>query len=431
MKATDYKHISDLLVEKGTKAALGVLLDSRPTGKVHQQAKLLMVRVRRLEEQQITGTIDHKDYQLEQNRIQLALMNLLSKAGENKKAQRTLKGVFSALILLLLIGIGGYFLSQPKQEIEVRLSALQASRIAMQSSKEANLYLGQEVEALSLYNFKSVEIETDSVADDKVSLLNAVEPLQITPLPDISNVGLHLGAVRLENLSFEDSAQIVISQVEGAPERFRIQVKQSQPFSGRLNYAGPLPINSAYVRVESGSNINEYYEPFEWTLRSPEKEAREIRFTGDPANFMFEFTLRDSMLEKELLVSDLSFFQPEQQQVKSSILSGSIDLRETDRSTLKTIPLREGDRIDLALASNILLRRLSLRPEGILLEAGGKLRTLYTYNSGDRRLRNPSRLTWLWHNQKLVFIGTSLLVLALLYGLIGKGSDRLIHFLKY
>jgi len=146
---------------------------------------------------------------------------------------------------------------------------------------------------------------------------------------------------------------------------------------------------------------------------------------------MFEFTLRDSMLEKELLVSDLSFFQPEQQQVKSSILSGSIDLRETDRSTLKTIPLREGDRIDLALASNILLRRLSLRPEGILLEAGGKLRTLYTYNSGDRRLRNPSRLTWLWHNQKLVFIGTSLLVLALLYGLIGKGSDRLIHFLKY
>jgi len=431
MKATDYKHISDLLVEKGTKAALGVLLDSRPTGKVHQQAKLLMVRVRRLEEQQITGTIDHKDYQLEQNRIQLALMNLLSKAGENKKAQRTLKGVFSALILLLLIGIGGYFLSQPKQEIEVRLSALQASRIAMQSSKEANLYLGQEVEALSLYNFKSVEIETDSVADDKVSLLNAVEPLQITPLPDISNVGLHLGAVRLENLSFEDSAQIVISQVEGAPERFRIQVKQSQPFSGRLNYAGPLPINSAYVRVESGSNINEYYEPFEWTLRSPEKEAREIRFTGDPANFMFEFTLRDSMLEKELLVSDLSFFQPEQQQVKSSILSGSIDLRETDRSTLKTIPLREGDRIDLALASNILLRRLSLRPEGILLEAGGKLRTLYTYNSGDRRLRNPSRLTWLWHNQKLVFIGTSLLILALLYGLIGKGSDRLIHFLKY
>ena len=431
MKATDYKHISDLLVEKGTKAALGVLLDSRPTGKVHQQAKLLMVRVRRLEEQQITGTIDHKDYQLEQNRIQLALMNLLSKAGENKKAQRTLKGVFSALILLLLIGIGGYLLSQPKQEIEVRLSALQASRIAMQSSKEANLYLGQEVEALSLYNFKSVEIETDSVADDKVILLNAVEPLQITPLPDISNVGLHLGAVRLENLSFEDSAQIVISQVEGAPERFRIQVKQSQPFSGRLNYAGPLPINSAYVRVESGSNINEYYEPFEWTLRSPEKEAREIRFTGDPANFMFEFTLRDSMLEKELLVSDLSFFQPEQQQVKSSILSGSIDLRETDRSTLKTIPLREGDRIDLALASNILLRRLSLRPEGILLEAGGKLRTLYTYNSGDRRLRNPSRLTWLWHNQKLVFIGTSLLILALLYGLIGKGSDRLIHFLKY
>jgi len=431
MKATDYKHISDLLVEKGTKAALGVLLDSRPTGKVHQQAKLLMVRVRRLEEQQITGTIDHKDYQLEQNRIQLALMNLLSKAGENKKAQRTLKGVFSALILLLLIGIGGYLLSQPKQEIEVRLSALQASRIAMQSSKEANLYLGQEVEALSLYNFKSIEIETDSVADDKVILLNAVEPLQITPLPDISNVGLHLGAVRLENLSFEDSAQIVISQVEGAPERFRIQVKQSQPFSGRLNYAGPLPINSAYVRVESGSNINEYYEPFEWTLRSPEKEAREIRFTGDPANFMFEFTLRDSMLEKELLVSDLSFFQPEQQQVKSSILSGSIDLRETDRSTLKTIPLREGDRIDLALASNILLRRLSLRPEGILLEAGGKLRTLYTYNSGDRRLRNPSRLTWLWHNQKLVFIGTSLLVLALLYGLIGKGSDRLIHFLKY
>lgn len=429
MKTTNYKGISQLLVDRGIQPALDALLDEQAaaSGSTRRHAQLLMGRFRRLEEQRIMGTIGQEDYQLEKNRIQLALMNLLSEEGEKTKTYQVWQTLFSAIIFLVCLGCGAWILSQPKAEVEVRFSQFQASRVAMQSSKVANLYLGQKVEGLSIYNFEKVMLEAGTVITNEAEQRAGSGPLHITPLPGIGSVGLHLGAVSLESLNFEDSAQIVISQVEGAPERFRIQVQQSKPFSGRLNYSGLLPLSSAYVQVEVGDESTAYYEPLEWSLQSPEEEAREIHFTGDPANFIFEFTLRDSVVEQELLVHELAFFQPEQQQVKSSILSGTLRLQEEDQPPLKTIQLREGNRIDLELANNLLLRRLSLRPEGIFLEAGGKLQSLYTYESGDRRLRNPSCFSWFWHNRQLAFAGTLLLGLGGLYFIISRMSSRLIY----
>lgn len=433
MEASDYENIKKLSVERGIKPALEALFDDHhhPSETLRLHAQLLMGRLNRLEEKQITGTVDPRDYQLEENRIQLALIELLSMADEKRKTQRVWQALLSVVIFLSVLSSGIWMLSLPKHDIEVSFSDFQASRVELKFSKVANLYLGQKVEALSLYNFEDIVLEADTVVGNEVNPFTEIDLLRIAPLPDIASVSLHLGAVSLESLNFEDSAQVVIAQVEGAPGRFRIQVQQSRPISGRLNYAGSLAMSSAYVNIEAAGRNTEYYEPLNWTLLGPENEAREIRFSGDPANFIFEFTLRDSIVEKELLVRELAFFQPEQQQVKSSVMGGVLRLRETDRSPLKTIRLRDGDRIDLEPANNLLVRRLSLRPQGLFLEAGGKLRTLHTYESGERHLRNPSRLAWLWHNQQLVFIGASLLLLGLLYFVVSRVSSRLIPMLNH
>ncbi len=416
MNVQNYDFVSQMIVEDKIKEAMTMLLDPqyKVPAAMRNDVRILLSRYNNLEKQETSGTIDSKDYQLELNRIKVALLNLFSRPSNETNNNNLLRK--SLLILLLFSILGSVFwgLSKPQKGFSVKISGFQISRVGFVLSQDCKPFAGQKISGLSLFNFRDITIEADSVSDNMAAFDSSSHYLKFTPMAGIGSVSAYLSAVNLEDLYFQDSALVFITKVEDFPGRFRIQVQQPENFAGRLNFVNNLSLRTNYVEVITESQVLELYDPIKIEFSTTGNTAGEISFSGDQNDFVFGLTLLDSIIEKEIKINYLEFFLTEEQQVKSSVLGGTINLVESDKPVFRSISLNEGDRIDLEVTNDLLINRLRLTKQGIFLDVTGKLNLLNTYQGGERILRNPSRAAWLWHNKKVLLIASVSLIITLI-----------------
>ncbi len=420
---SNFQVIADLVAEDNVQEALESLLsgEHQTSSELKNSARLLLSRYHALEKKVIAGALSHQEHQIALNQIKLDLMNLLhSRRLKEAPGHRLTRRLISAFIYLLIGGFVIWSVRTPKKGLQIELQDFRATRVGFMAARGADLFSGYKVSDFTLSNFDLVEVPVDSLelrllpGQDSIEQSGGTGLLTIEPIPGITGVSVNMNLVNLEDLEFRDSTLIVISQVPNNATRFRAQMQQTQELNGVLNYSGEATLSTSYVILNHPGMAEEYYDPVELSAIAAPGTAKEIRFGGPGQDLFFEFSLTDAIEEKEFNIDHIEFYQPEADQIKSSLLSGNLIFRETDHEPLNSISLSEGNRVDLKIGNRLLIQNIRLDSGGIFLEATGTVDEVFTFEGGERRLRNPTIARWWWHNRAVLLVLLSILLVAIL-----------------
>lgn len=183
-------------------------------------------------------------------------------------------------------------------------------------------------------------------------------------------------------------------------------------FQDSLTFEG----NNVLLKGLSGAPAH----PVMWGLAkvaTTGQDALEMTFKGSeaPLLLLIEPQINTQALQQQRIqIDSAGFIRSEGQGTfKSSIKAAEIQLVTAKNNTYQKINLAGHDFLRLLGYKRLEVVSLSLSGNAIEIQLSGKIDRLYTGPTPDQlRLRNPSRLSWLWFNQPFLLLLLALLALA-------------------
>jgi len=402
---------------------------------LEEEILLISAKFTRIERQELLGTVERQQINIELNRIREALVKIVQTIPPNadtllalQKRQKRRKQFFwvTFVIYLLIVAILLFFAFQPKKDIRIEAQLL-VEQVSFRHKEGAYAFNGRALSALHIYNYAKLEttgrnliIDGDANDQGKNNDPHSARELTIEPYPDVAGVGVNLGSVVVEEFSIPTLALLTLIHPKNKLEPFQLNISNESPLVGHLSYADKLDITAENADLTVEGQQYDLFGPTLLHLFAEQGKAHEIKMESYPGTLTLDMYLLDSLLlnAKGLLVSEISFYKSVEQLAVSSIIEGEVHLNEVGKNPLEAIPLGEGETLNLIGASSLSLDRLTIDMQGIHLSFTGKVQTI---ESGrNEEIRNPLKIRWFWHNQPwwvmgflIPFVGIPLLLHAL------------------
>lgn len=426
MSSEFIKKIERLIVKDNLEEAITLLQESNEW--IPESAKedilALSGQLRNLRQQEMRGIVSHENALLEINKIRNALIQFIQVYSKTPQEQakvalrKKMKWLTPLMVYLVVSGaaIWWLFLPQPNFRIEADLLV---ERVSFKYLEGPTDFAEGEVHACFWQNFKSLELEADQVLIDKDG--DGSRETQSPPTSNIiikadeniPGVGVRFGGARLERLHLQPNALLTIAQSKNTTSSTQITIQQAEELKSEWTFQDSMDMQVEMVEIEGIPNLSTVYTPTNLRVYPPKEKAREMKiraFTGT-SNLEMQFDKDYKIEGKNLLMAEPSFYQPLESVAVPTILGGSIQIGVLDKVPLKTIDISEGQALDIFSDQNFSLQKISFEKNGINIHFNGEVQKVETGRNHDSR--NPSRIEWLWHSQKLLVLAIGFVLLGL------------------
>ena len=433
-------YLNQLLADDGLQEVLELLRNPALPLPKDLEAEIVIIsgKYAAIERQERLGTADTEEISLGRNRIREALVAIVKELPadlvlspvhlKKRKIRRytsfALVGAFVLIALALLV-----YALQPKQDIRIEAQLL-LEQVSFRHLEGAYAFAGRALSALHLYNYARLEVDGLSLKRDLVmpgdgdrQVQELTAPLVVEPFPEVAGIGVNLGQIRMEKLSIPAGALLSLNRPAHAQEPLQIRIQHEAPLFGYMSYADSLDITAEQSSVRAEAQQWELLDAALMRLYAAQGMAGQIKFESFPGTISLDMYLKDSLPLNALglRVAEVSFYKPLEQLAVPSILSGEIRIQEVNASPLEVISLQAGEALNLIGATSLSLDQLTIGTEGIRLSFTGRVQAIESGRNEESR--NPSRLRWMWHNQRLILVGIALLFLGILW-VLGRNKSR-------
>ena len=410
------------------------------------EAILLSGRLTGLNEQVRSNTLAPEEVARERNRIRESLLLLVSGLPPGllispalARSEKRLRYRWAAALglYLLIAGSAIYFLFQPKKTLRIE-GELSMERFSFTHERGSYDFEGMDIAQARITDYRRLEAEADSLRVDAgmkgtaraYPLSGGV--LRIESLPDIPGLGVNLlTPVRLHALDLPQGALVTLERLSGAGAPARLIFEHIDSIMCVFSYLAQADLQTEEVRIQGIPGPEEWAEPTSLRLYGASSSRREIRFHSVPGLFGLELFPRDSLPigGKSLLVSDPTFFRKQGDVVRPTIRGGTLIFQEAGRPPMQTLTIREGEPLALTGDQALDIRQLTLTAEGIRITFSAQIDRVET--GAYFELRNPLRIEWYWHNQRLLLIVVGLGVFGLIFFLPGPLREQVMDFVRH
>lgn len=413
---------------------------------------LMAGRLSALQQGIAAHTLSTEEAQLERSRIRSGLLELVTQlpetllvttAQEQEEKKRRYRWVISLFVYLAIAGGAVFWAFQPQQNLRTE-GTLSVNRLSFKYLS-GNLGLnGLKVEQLTINPYRKFSLSPAKIWLDRDlltigtwddSLTEVAAPLVLTPYDDMLGVGINLYASpRIEAVNgLQDSAWVTLSQPdETEHSRFHLTIEQEGAIHGLLSNSDSLYLEPELVSVQGWPGEEVWDAPVRLMMWKP-MVAGEAEFEGVPGIFGMDFLITQHLFFqcKELEVLNPTFLKKDGNQPASTLLGGDLQIKEADRDPLLAISLAPNEQLHLSSDQPISIREINLTAENITVHFVAYLDRIETREGGFYKVRNPSRLEWLWYAQRLLLIFAGLVLFGAIFFLPGPIKEQTMNFVKH
>lgn len=425
MSSEFIKKIERLIVKGNLEEAITLLQESNEW--IPESAKedilALSGQLRNLRQQEMRGIVSHENALLEINKIRNALIQFIQVYSKTPQEQakvalrKKMKWLIPLMVYLMVSGAAIWWLFFPQPNFRIEANLL-VERVSFKYLEGPTDFAQGEVQACFWQNFKSLELEANYVLMDEdrdekwETQTSPASNIVIKADENIPGVSVRFGEARLERLHLQPNALLTIAQTENSTSAIQITIQQREELKSEWTFQDSMDIQVEMVEIEGIPNLSTVYTPTNLRVFPPKDKAREMKihaFRGT-SNVEMQFD-KDYRIEgKNLLMAEPSFYQPLESVAVPTILGGDIQIGVLDKAPLKTIDISEGQALDIFSNQKFSLQRISFAKNGININFNGEVQKIETGRNHD--LRNPSRIEWWWHSQKILVFALGIVLLA-------------------
>ncbi|MEM7369040.1 MAG: hypothetical protein AAF587_10615 [Bacteroidota bacterium] len=440
MLASAQDYLMSKLTSDQLEECLDLLLadDANMPEEIREELILLSARLNRLAEKERQDLLDPKDIDRSRNQIRSALLELVDELPEDlrlspkrlKQARKNkIKGIVAIGVYLIVAGALLFLAFQAKTHVRVEADLL-LDCISFQHKAGDYDFHHSDLQGLSLYNYGQLEMEADGVAVDEFwdeswgeRYSELEQNILLTQDPDIGGVGIPIvSPVRIEELPIESGARVSLYRPTDEMEKqlIRLIIDQEDELLGRLSYRDSLDIHPEQVTVEGLGEREFLYSPMVVRLFGSSDERKELSFLHQHSLLTLDLSIADSLVLQGLglQIASPEFFRRDEDrsihQAIPTVLGGFLQIKEVNQAPLLHIPFQqERTALHLRGAASLDVQQLSIGPEGIHIQFAGYVDRIET--GGMSELRNPSYVSWMWHNQRSLLIGIGILLFGMIF----------------
>lgn len=406
-----------------------------------QEFILISSRLEQVRQQEFKGIISKEDATLEMNKIRNALLQFIQKNGQSPEektqaaARKRLKWIIPLVIYLVFATALIYWLFLPQLNFRIQANLL-VERCSFQYLEGPTNFAQGKVASCYWQNYQSAQLEAESIWVDEdgdqiwETQTIVTDLINIQADENIPGISLRFGPVKLERFFLEPQALLTLSQDENNPTLIQLSIQQNTALKSDWTFQDSLNLEVEMVTLEGIPEITELYMPTKLKAIPPEGKARELQvqsFTGT-SNLDLEFASDFEFEGTNLMINNISFYQPLESVAVPTLLGGSVQIGVLDKEPLKTIDIEEGEALDLYSQAPLALESMTFGQNGIQLKLNGKVTGLETGRNHESR--TPKRIEWLWHTQKLLVIVLGFAFLVMASFLPPKIRERIFEILK-
>ncbi|MEM8901452.1 MAG: hypothetical protein AAGC85_25305, partial [Bacteroidota bacterium] len=407
---------TNLLAEGNTASVLNILQETLHATEpdLYKQIISLSARFKRLEKSVSKGIIDDRDEKLERNQITYALTELIQEIPDDMKISSELKEVYArkrnrwiitSIGYVLIFGALGWLGFMPQEKLYAQLE-LHLSRVNFTTLNELNLFEGKVVSGVMLQNFEKLSIQAfdwDAADGEGKVPLNS-ERMSLQLHPDIPGGSAYLDTLRMEGVSLLEqkpvSIEVLTPKLTGE-ESGQVQLDYELPeaLPIRMNYRDSLHLATTYLQGRQEDEQYDFIAQENLSFYCPDKNCEVIATTDTGIQHLYFDTPQGiTYTETEVEVSEISFTRSEDNREVSALLSGSLSLKEPQKTSYRELSFGRNDYLGIKPKEKLTLTELSVSSEEIHIRADGYLEVIRT--GSENKLVNPSRLEWLWENYR-------------------------------
>lgn len=433
-------YVQRLISVNQTAKALEILrkLTESLEEEIHQEVLVHSGNYARLLEDHTKGVLSKEEEKIQLTRLQASLLVIAGQlpaeamvevpsgelAGLQIKAFAVRKrGILMLIWALLIIALLAFLVYQPHIGIVIQAN-IKADRLTFRTIGSNAFAFEQPISSLQIGQFDEAFIPAQQIT--------LTENPESPPKPyfvtngllevDAANEGessILINDAWLQQLECAQPTQFVFTVPDEETATPAIVV-DAQPgkITGNIVFQDSLLFEGSNVLLKGLSSAPAY--PLMWgqaKVIATGQDALEMTFKGSeaPLLLLIEPRMNAQVLKQQRIQIDSAGFIRSEGQgtIKSSIKAAEIQLITSKNSIYQKINLNEHDFLRLLGYKMLEVVSLSLSGNAIEIQLAGKIDRLFTGATPEQlRLRNPSWLSWIWHNQPFLLLLLALLALA-------------------
>lgn len=229
-------------------------------------------------------------------------------------------------------------------------------------------------------------------------------------------------ACKLDRLFIDKNALVNLSLPKNDKKALRINIKRSPTSKVRFSFQDSLQFETADCILD-GENFKWKENLIEGKMFAspPDFHPVKMNFISGTNSLSMDLLFQDSVdidTRSDLILVDSLRFFTENQVLKSSILSGNINFKSKDALGENdfSVQLKESEYLGFRPTEHLQLTRLKINNEAIQLQLDGQLDAIKSGNMV-KHLQNrmPTKIAWLWLNNKMAVILYGIAILGLTF----------------
>ena len=374
------------------------------------------------------GIVSHENSSIKHARIRENLLSFIRdlppsvelekpKESNRLKSNRIRKAIALTIwILSLSLVVIAYYV--PKKGILTEMQ-IRAERISMKLVNGQDLFHGFELSEAYLQYFKELRVETDSLTRFADGTIDRSETMQtggvLRLLPSFPGSDISLENIRLQQLCFDDKAQITLQIFGESPYQLDIDLQGEKDITGHFSFLDSLLFSGSYLQLQTRQGTSS----LDWVsgkVMVGEAEGGTVSFKGKASGFtLILFPTSNQLIREEnVFIDSISFFIQSGGRAISSIQEAHIQFLTKSSSPYFSTDLLPNEYLEIKLGKELRISEILVEPSGIAFTLTGKIELMKRGTDSDKLLvQNPSWLAWLWYNNKFEL----LLLIILLVGM--------------